>query len=329
MQKREKILGLVAAAVVVLGGGQYLAGSFANPFAARQAELTKLTKQVEAQRDKVVVAQHAQRRVTRWQKQSLPSDITLARSFYQNWLADLIEKVKLGNAHVQPERTVAVSRTTSNRQTITAYNQLPYTINAQGTIDQFVRFFYEFYKADLLHRVRSMALQPLKDKQIKITLTVEALVLPGASPTVPDKLGTADRLALASVEDYTKLIGARNVFQAYVPPPPPIVKAPPRVERPTPPPVAAPKPPAFDDAKHTIISAIVQVDDRPQVWVLVRTSGKLLKLFEGDSIEVGQYKGKITKISRLDVEIDSDGRRQLIALGENLRQAATLPNDEI
>ncbi len=82
-------------------------------------------------------------------------------------------------------------------------------------------------------------------------------------------------------------------------------------------------------AKFAIVSAILEVDDRPQVWLLVKTSGKLLKLHEGDAVEVGQFKGKITKISRLDVEIESEGKRQLIALGENLRQAATLPKDEI
>jgi hypothetical protein len=231
---------------------------------------------------------------------------------------------------VQPERSVAVSRTTSNRQTVVAYHQLPYTINATGSIDQFVKFFYEFYQVDLLHRVRSMSIQPLKDaKQLKISLTVEALVMPGASPDVPLKVPTAERLALATIDDYQKVIGARNVFAAYVPPPPP-VRPPVRVERPvTPPPPPTPKPPVFDDSKYAIVSAILEVDSRPQVWLLVKTSGKLLKLYEGDALEIGQFKGKVVKISRLDVEFESDGRRQLVALGENLRQAVTLPKDEI
>lgn len=328
MQKREKILAVVAAAVVLLGGGQFVLGSLKSPFASRQAELAKLETQVAAQRDRVSRAQNAKKKVEGWKQQSLPADVTLARSFYQHWLSELIEKVKLSGAHVQPERTVAVSRTTASRQTVVAYHQLPFTINATGSIDQFVRFFYEFYQADMLHRVRAMSIQPLKEaKQLKISLTVEALVMPGASVDVPTKIPTAHRLALASVDDYQKAIGTRNVFAAYVPPPP-AVRPPARVERPpvVPP---TPKPPAFDDAKFAIVSAILQVDERPQVWLLVKTSGKLHKLFEGDTLEIGQFKGKVTKISRLDVEFESEGRRQLVALGENLRQAATLPKDEI
>ena len=63
--------------------------------------------------------------------------------------------------------------------------------------------------------------------------------------------------------------------------------------------------------------------------MLVRTTGKLHKLHHGDSVEVGQFKGTITRIGKYDIEITTGGQRLLIALGNSLRDSAPLPPGEI
>jgi hypothetical protein len=179
--------------------------------------------------------------VKAWENKSLHHDVPVARSDYQEWLAELIEKVKLSDSHIQPERGTTVTRATADKKSHVAYQQLPFAVSGQGTVGQLTQFLFEFYSADLLHRVRSISIQPQKDaKQLRLTMLIDALVLPGAEPVRGSVMPRSDRLALASLADYQKVIDGRNLFAAYVPPPPP---PPPRRDPPPTRTVPTPAPP--------------------------------------------------------------------------------------
>ena len=65
----------------------------------------------------------------------------------------------------------------------------------------------------------------------------------------------------------------------------------------------------------------------PEIWINVRTEGKLLRLRVGDTVAIGTIKGKITKIlvDEKTAEIATDdGKTLVVALGKSLAVDASL-----
>jgi hypothetical protein len=91
---------------------------------------------------------------------------------------------------------------------------------------------------------------------------------------------------------------------------------------------ARPEPPAFDDAKHAYVTGIVQVDGRLQAWITVRTTGEVLRLFEGDPVKVGLLEGKIVAIGPRMLVLESGEEQTRVELGKNLREGKALPKTE-
>jgi hypothetical protein len=103
------------------------------------------------------------------------------------------------------------------------------------------------------------------------------------------------------------------------------------VDRPPPP---DPKPPVevkkFDDSKYTYLTAVLDVDGKPEAWLVVRTTGKTLKLLPGEKFTIGQLKGTIKEIHDQEIQIEtSDGKRLLVSIGESLRDGLPLPMGDI
>jgi hypothetical protein len=93
-----------------------------------------------------------------------------------------------------------------------------------------------------------------------------------------------------------------------------------KVVDPPPPPEPEPPKPEFDDATQTVLTALVQGQDR-RAWMNVRTRGKTLKLRIGDEFEIGSVKGKVTDIDATTVELEIDGRRYTLKPNDNLSEA--------
>lgn len=104
---------------------------------------------------------------------------------------------------------------------------------------------------------------------------------------------------------------------------------------PPPPPVRDPGPPpepklAFDQAKHTVFTAIIEVGGESEIWLFVRPTATLMKLHEGDPFEVGSIKGTIREIGSNEFVFESlakptKGQRLLLSRGELLDQAVLMP----
>ena len=146
---------------------------------------------------------------------------------------------------------------------------------------------------------------------MQIHLSVEALILPGAThkDSLPD--GKSDRLKLASAAEYEKSIVGRDLFKPYTPPRPP---------RQT---VTAPRPPApkFDEASQAYVTGILGPPVNLQAWITVRTTGEVLRVHTGDDVKVGEFKGKVESISPLMIVIKTEDDKQLrVKLGSSLRE---------
>lgn len=91
------------------------------------------------------------------------------------------------------------------------------------------------------------------------------------------------------------------------PPPAPVAQAPP------------PRKLEFDPAMHSFVSAILQANGRWQVWVSVRTEGKVLRLAEGDSLAVGSVQGTLAAIRPDEAEFAvQNGSRLVVRIGKPL-----------
>ena len=97
------------------------------------------------------------------------------------------------------------------------------------------------------------------------------------------------------------------------------------VEDPPVPPPEAPRKLAFDDAKHTFLSAVIDVSGTGQIWLSIRPKGQTLKLAVGDTFEIGSVKGTIISIGEGDFTFESDGKEHKLSKGGNLEEAVSVP----
>ena len=129
-----------------------------------------------------------------------------------------------------------------------------------------------------------------------------------------DSDAPSPRLAASELDVYREAIAKRNVFAAYKKP------APVMPDRPE-----EPEPPKFDPCKFAYLTGIVQgASNEPEVWLIARTTGTKYALREGETFEVGDVSAKVIHINRRDAEIEFDGKRWLVPMGDNLREAKPL-----
>ena len=95
------------------------------------------------------------------------------------------------------------------------------------------------------------------------------------------------------------------------PPPPPT----PKIAETETPEVAESK---FDAAKFTYAIAMIEVAGKRQLWLQVRTSGKIIKLGEGDPVKVGSMDAQIARIGERDVQLVANGKTISVKVGEPL-----------
>lgn len=130
----------------------------------------------------------------------------------------------------------------------------------------------------------------------ELVLAIEALALPGSENQNRLSDATADRLAFKEFDDYRKTIAERGFFSPYAPP----------IES--------------DPAANTFLTAVVKKEGKYEAWINLRTSGKTLKLHEGDTFDVGKQTATVSKIERSGVEIELGERRRVVALGKSLSE---------
>jgi hypothetical protein len=83
----------------------------------------------------------------------------------------------------------------------------------------------------------------------------------------------------------------------------------------------APGAPSFEVAKQAFVTAIVQVNERPQAWLLEKTSGKRQAVFEGDDFQLGELRGKVTRIGSREIEIELGGQKVVWPWSKSLFEA--------
>lgn len=205
MSKREKILAGAVGLLVVVGLLFFGARSMFSGSGETKDEVTLLIEGNQKLRlENRQTALEAERLVA-FKQRALPYDREEARRVYQKWLFDLANKeVALQQVDIKPPAESA------NRD---VWRQFSFTVNGVGTLEQITQFLFRFHKSNLLHRIGSLRITPIKDsKNLKITMRADALALPGAPSGQPLADQPGSDLRYETLADYNEIILERNLF---------------------------------------------------------------------------------------------------------------------
>jgi hypothetical protein len=315
LQKREKMMlgavgGLIAVAglvIFIVTGDSTSDEQLLRDKETKTAELEKKMKEKkQADEDK--------RRLTDWQRRSLPSDPSLARSLYQSWLRVLCDRSGLLNPDVRSEQA-ELHRLGGED----IYTRIKFSVQARASLDQIVNFLHGFYSAGHLHQIDRLHIAPVQgdSRVFDLHVAIEALSLPKA--VNKDHLDTeaGQALKLPQLAAYREAIVGRDFFAAYVPPQPSGNSQ--RTQR------TAGDPIPLDFAKFAVVTGFTndEEDGVWRVWLQDRIAGrgKTLELKEGEQFKVGGGTGQIRTImpAEGDVILRFDGKLRQLHLGEDLR----------
>ena len=190
-------------------------------------------------------------------------------------------------------------------------------MKATGSLSSVVGMLYEFYRSPLLHQITVLRLsRPPGASQIQVTFQSEALILPGANATNKLPEGESKRPKLASLADYQKSLGDRDLVSVYTAPKPPAAAR-----------KDPPAPPKFDDAEQAYFSGSTGIGTDMLAWINVRTTGETLKIPAGGPVKVGALDGQIVSIEPRWLIWQSGDKKYRVPLGESLRKGKELKED--
>jgi len=394
MTKREKILAAAVVLMVLAVAFIFVTQSLQSEFVRRENRRTQLTEEVNNQDRIINQGKLAAKRLGQYSERSLPSNPTLARSLYQDWLLEMAVRTGFSGVNVSP---------LPSRPVGDIYFQHSFLVSGRGDLPKLIEFLHGFHDKGYLHRVKTLAVKPVtRSRSLDLSVTVEALSMnraqdrdelhdPPAARSLPHELseyvativdrnmfGPANnppeisflgtqtghpgqslrfRVQAKDVDELdelsyflngTPLEGARihedsgevewmppalgeyeisvgvsddglparvdteTVKIAIVEPPPPAEAPPERME--------------FDAAKHSVVTGITDAAGRREIWVSIRTEGRLLKLAEGDEVSVGSVQGVVNRIGAKMAEIKThEGQVIIVGLGKSLLPDETAP----
>lgn len=288
--RKQILLGVLGLILVFYGGDWALRNKWlADPLEGVRKKNQKLRDELVTRERDFEKFRKVVKELDVLKTRSLPANADVARSLYRAWLLEVVSQAGFTNPNID-------SSEPANRKGL--YQVLSFSMRGRATLPQMVKFLYEFYSADHLHQIRSMAISPLQGNDyLDLQMSIEALILPKIERK--DRLCSqkSDRLASPNLDDY-QAITQRNLFGVS---------------------------PAAEATTYTYLTSVTSVNDQPEAWFTVRTTDTVYKLRKGDVLEVGQFKGTVVDIADADVILESDGERWLMTIGENLTRASGLP----
>ncbi len=208
LETRQKILyGALVLILLLYVGDAGFRRLYEEPLAAAEQRSLALQNKRNSLRKEVAEGKRTVKLLNELRKQSLPRELELARSEYQNWVLQLAHKSELRQIGVDATEP---ARRTSKGQVL--YHSLQFSLRGRGTMPQITQLLYDFYEAGYLHKIRNLTLSPiLGTEQVTISASIEALVLNAAveKKKLPD--GNASQLAFSGVDAYGT-IPRRDLF---------------------------------------------------------------------------------------------------------------------
>lgn len=182
MERREKLLAIVAGGLLALVVGVYLIKGAYRSIVNASAAVENAKSALE---DAEILERELDNKtwdLDEWQDRSLPGDVDLAKNEYPIWLN---EQATFQGQQVQPMRppTPLGGR---DQQRKPGYYQLTYKLNGNGTLEDLTNFLYNFYSVNTLHRIKSLNVTPNSaragssySEDLSIAVVVEAIAMRG------------------------------------------------------------------------------------------------------------------------------------------------------
>lgn len=302
MNNRSKFL-LVALAVVGVGvfGDQGYRRFVEQPARKREREAAQIDKQIKQAEDAVFTSVRAADQLLALEQYSLPYDQELARARYQDWLLALVAKVGLRQPTVDAGMPAAVSiKDRDTRKPKEIFKRYSFSLRGQGTLEQVTRLLYEFHQAGHLHKVRSLALNPVAGgKQLDVTMAIEALGLSRCEREGELSTATAQRLAYNDPEAYQTIV-RRNLFSQE----------------------------GADVLRNVMLTAVTfNSTGTPGAWLSTGSETQTQVVHRGELLEIPSHEVRVIDIQSQLVLLEVNGEVVRLALGKTIHEmlAASTP----
>ncbi len=245
----------------------------------------------------------AQGRIRAWGKQSLPTDLDVAKSLYEDWLREQLTESGLSVSEINDK-----SPGSANKR----FQEISFEVKAGGSLGRLSNFLYRFYRAGHLHRISEANLTPTGSrKSLSILLTIDALLLENCKRE--DRLTTrSSELELPPLKKIRRAIVSRNIFAVYQSP---LLRAQENGE------MTGDQDRVLAQARMT---SMTYGRGGWQMSIRMHDSGEILFFREGDPIKIGRFSGKIVELDGRRAIVTVRKQRVLVRLGQSLAQAQPL-----
>lgn len=310
LDQRQKILvGALVGVLVLWQGSGAVWGLVFGPYNDRYSQIEILDQQLGKKQKAQRELEIAERRMRLFERRSLPAEPAVASTLYHHWLLDLAGKHEFERLVVTPKR-IGVSFANQT------FVPIPVSISAECTTEQLCHFLYEFYRTDLLHKVKHLGIESTefsKDPKLKVVLDIEGLSLiksPPRNRLFADKQEqqVAATMAKREFSEFERLIDKNHFVRGYNgPPKPPVLPSPP--------------PPPFDSAPHVKLVACVEVEGASaEAWLFDQSANKQVILSKGSSFEIAGVRGNVTDVAKDFVLLKVDQKDFRLELGSSLKE---------
>jgi hypothetical protein len=166
MNPRERKLAILLGAFIVLGGGGFFLYQFLYvPWRQQEATKERLEGEIFKKKIDLIALTKELPKLATWRLESLPSDLVLAKREYTLYLDELLTRTHWTVKNFSPGMVeVKPGPTTPDKKAM--YTSLIYNIDAQATEAQIVDFLQRFAKTPLMHKVRSLSIEPAKERAV-------------------------------------------------------------------------------------------------------------------------------------------------------------------
>lgn len=294
------LLGALGAIVLFYAGDAGYRRFYEAPVKEHERAVASLNKRLAEDKRQLTKAKRAGAQLEQLEERSLPWDSDIARARYQDWLLRLAQEAKLTGTSVDSGNpSIATASRGRGRRPVEMFKRFTFTLRGRGELGQVTRFLYDFYRGGHLHKIRSMSLNPLSEgQQVDLSLSIEALALPGADREDQLTAVASEQLAHADLRDY-QLISRRNFFSSGG---------------------------AASAWKQIRLSAVTSdVRGVQEAWFLVGADARTEVRQAGQTLSLPSLELRVASLDDTSATVDAEGLLYRMTIGQSLAEAAHLP----